>query len=259
MRDRIAVWPNGAAASTAAVCDSAILTYHSIDDSGSVISIGRNVFAEQMRLLAESPYKVAGLAEAARAPGTVALTFDDGYRNFLTEALPILSQFGFTATVFVVTGCCGSGNDWERGKRLPALPLMEWRELRAVASSGITLGAHTVTHPDLSRLAASELEHELSASRRMIEDACHVEVEQLAYPYVKAGPDVRAAAAKHFRWAVGTDLGCLRGGMDPLQLPRVDAYYLRSPHLFASFARGKARRYLAARHRIRQLREWASR
>src|SRR5258708_5988741 len=92
----------------------AILTYHSLDDSGSVISVSPQVFAEHMRILHELNVKVISLSEVrnlqgATPPGDhcVILTFDDGFQNIYEHGLPILQRYGFPATVFLVTDYCG--------------------------------------------------------------------------------------------------------------------------------------------------------
>ena len=86
---------------------SAILTYHSLDESGSVISMPPALFRAQMECLAESPSKVVPLAEICDRPGAVAITFDDGFANFAEYAAPVLERLSLPATVFVVSGFCG--------------------------------------------------------------------------------------------------------------------------------------------------------
>lgn len=94
-----------------------ILCYHSVDDSDSLVSVRPAAFARQMAYLARLGYVVVGLDEAlgtAQRGTQVAITFDDGYRSVLTEALPILRQHGFPATVFFATGFAGRRADWIR-------------------------------------------------------------------------------------------------------------------------------------------------
>src|SRR3977135_725578 len=99
---------------------ASILTYHSIDDYGSVISTSPETFRRQMQFLKESACNVVALSEIVDdlrqdrplAPRTVALVFDDGYKNIYATAFPILQEHSFTGTVFLITGSCGRHNDW---------------------------------------------------------------------------------------------------------------------------------------------------
>ena len=86
---------------------SAILAYHSIDESGSVISVAPSIFRGQMQSIVDSGIPVVPLPRILDSPGSIAITFDDGYRNFMEHALPALSEFSLPATVFIVTGLCG--------------------------------------------------------------------------------------------------------------------------------------------------------
>src|SRR5690349_1670034 len=99
----------------------AILTYHSIDDSGSVVSIAPKTFVEQMRVLAESGFRGISLSEAmnyreahGRWPEKCAvLTFDDGFANFYETAMPEIARHNFSATVFVISSHVEGHNDWD--------------------------------------------------------------------------------------------------------------------------------------------------
>ncbi len=82
---------------------SAILTYHSIDSSGSIISVAPTLFQAHMEVLAGSRIPVVPLAEIQRRDGCLAITFDDGFENFESAALPFLEKYAFPATVFLVT------------------------------------------------------------------------------------------------------------------------------------------------------------
>src|SRR6266508_2288219 len=105
----------------------AILTYHSIDDSGSAISVTAAGFRQHIEWLAAQDVRVVSLDELLTLPEharAAALTFDDGIANLTTEALPILATHGMTATVFVVSQRVGTDNRWEGrpSHRVPVLP-----------------------------------------------------------------------------------------------------------------------------------------
>jgi peptidoglycan/xylan/chitin deacetylase (PgdA/CDA1 family) len=236
---------------------SAILTFHSIDGTGSVISFPRDGFARLLDSIAEAAIPVVPLAEVTSLPGSAAITFDDAFLNFHEEALPLLERHRFPATVFAVSGYCGANNGWPgQSSRVPVLPLMSWDHLRDAARRGITIGSHTVTHPDLSRLEPARAAAELDNSRRSLEDKLGRAVTEFAYPYgaLPAG----AAAAKHagYTLAVTTELRYLHGGEDPHLLPRLDSYYLRGQPETSGELFAPARRHqFTARRLLREFRQ----
>src|SRR5215813_12064633 len=91
---------------------SAIFTYHSLDHTGSVISVRPDDFRRQMEALAASSVKVVALPQIRKHPDAVAITFDDGFGNFTEHALPVLERLRLPATVFVISGYCGGRNNW---------------------------------------------------------------------------------------------------------------------------------------------------
>jgi peptidoglycan/xylan/chitin deacetylase (PgdA/CDA1 family) len=233
---------------------SAILTYHSLDDSGSVISTPPGQFQRQMESLAASGIPVLPLDQVWRCPGSLAITFDDGFRNVLDHALPALERHGFPATIFVVSDYCGRRNNWPtQSREIPNLPLMSWAELAGLPAL-ISVGAHTATHPNLTLLPAGECEREMSECQSRIEQSLGQPVRWLAYPYGASSPEVRSLAGQHFDLAVGTSLRFLPAQRDPLDLPRIDTYYFRgwlSPERL--FTRS-GRLYLGARGVLREAR-----
>jgi peptidoglycan/xylan/chitin deacetylase (PgdA/CDA1 family) len=206
---------------------SVILTYHSLDDSESVISIPPALFRRQMEFLAASGIPVVPLDQALHRPGSIAITFDDGFCNLLDHAVPVLERLRLPATIFVVSEYCGRNNNWpSQPHGVPDLPLLSWDKLSALPPL-ISLGAHTMTHPDLRRLSVEECERELCECQGQIEQHLGRPVRCLAYPYGASSPQVRSLADRHFELAVGTSLRFLSTRSSRLDLPRIDAYYLR--------------------------------
>lgn len=224
---------------------SVILTYHSLDLSGSAVSLAPHLFRTQMEMLARSATPVVALSKVRQNPGAVALTFDDGYLNFFEHALPVLAEYQFPATVFVVSGYCGLHNGWRSSQRNPArLELMGWRELREVARLGVALGAHTVNHPDLAALPEDEVEREVRDCRASLEDHTSQAIENFAYPCGAWNPAVRVAVSRHFRLGCGNALGFVDSRSDPFVLPRIDVMYRPDPRWFGHFLNGRSRAYL---------------
>ncbi len=234
---------------------SAIITYHSLDDSGAVISVPPARFLQHVDFLMEQSIPVAPLSDLQSRPGSVALTFDDGYRSVLTHALPVLQRYRLPATVFVVTGHCGGRNDWSLpSRKLPWLDVMDWAELRELTAAGVELGAHTVRHPNLSLLSDEQLHREFSQCRAELENHLRCRVDSLAYPYGVSSPKVREVARQYFRLACGTGLDFVDASSDPFDLPRLDAYYIRRQFCFEEVMSGDRWNYIWARRLVRGLR-----
>jgi peptidoglycan/xylan/chitin deacetylase (PgdA/CDA1 family) len=138
--------------------------------------------------------------------GLVGLTFDDGYEDFLSTALPMLERLGFSATVFVVAGMLGKENTWEnRGGPRSQLRLLEADGVREVSERGMEVGSHSVTHPRLSGLDPETLVHEVSDSRQVLCEIVNAPVEGFCYPYGDLDiPAVQAARRAGYVYAVAT-------------------------------------------------------
>ena len=210
----------------------AILTYHSIDDSGSPISVDRAAFREHVAFLASGAVRVTDIAGVLAQPEdaqAVALTFDDAFANFATEAWPLLRDRGLPATLFVVSGHVGGTNAWGGREQagIPTLPLLDWDDLGRLAEEGVTLGAHSRTHPDLRGTDDAALEDELAGSAEVIAARTGRRPEAFAYPYGAHDTRVASAAAAAYRFACTTDLRPLGRNEATSLLPRLDACYLR--------------------------------
>ena len=198
---------------------------------------------------------VVPLASIAATPGAVALSFDDGFTNFLDHGLPVLEEFRFPATVFVVCGYCGMDNGWPgQPARVPSHKLMSWDQLRDVSRRGVSLGAHTVSHPDLRGLRPGEVRYELRQSRLQIEQETGAKAPALAYPYGYSDAGIREIAAQEFALACGAGLRFLGDGEDPFNLPRLDMFYLRGPSWLEDLFSRRTARWLGVRRRLRNFR-----
>ncbi|HEU4940023.1 MAG TPA: polysaccharide deacetylase family protein [Candidatus Eisenbacteria bacterium] len=276
-----------------------VLLYHRVNRAARHFTIERtepDAFRAQMEHLARQFHvmPLGDIVRRARAqeplpPRAVAITFDDGYEDNYTEAYPVLRDFGLPATVFLATGCIGTGESlWfdrvlgafrtaradsvtlpggalEEGLRDPEvrervahralyalmrlpnaerapsidrlvrdldpedlshLPaMMTWDQVRLMAADGITFGAHTVTHPILSRLTLDEAESEIVGSKRRIEEEIRMPVNLFAYPVGRRSdysPGVLDLVARAgFDAALTTTPAANAIGDDPYLLRRV--------------------------------------
>jgi peptidoglycan/xylan/chitin deacetylase (PgdA/CDA1 family) len=237
----------------------AILTYHSIDPSGSPISVAPEEFQGHVRWLTSGRVRVVPLAELPVVPegqDAVALTFDDGFANFGEIAAPLLVTHGLPATVFVVAGHAGGSNAW-RGRsdaRVPTLPLLDWDALGRLTEAGVTLGAHTRSHPHLTQLPASQRSDELLGAAATIRERTGQAADQFAYPYGDLNGEVVEAVRPLYRVAVTTALRVLGPREDMVQLPRLDMFYLRTPGALEAWGTERFKRALWFRAQARRAR-----
>ncbi|MDR4499613.1 MAG: polysaccharide deacetylase family protein [Candidatus Scalindua sp.] len=240
-----------------------ILTYHSIDNSGSVISTSPEKFRSHMQYLSEFSFNVISLEEIVSCihenrhfpHRSVAITFDDGFKNNYDIAYPVLKVYGFKATIFLVTGYCGRNNRWQgQPAEIPELDLLQWDEIKVMASNGIDFGAHTVNHPNLAELTLKQAEDEIVDSKKEIEERLGKNISHFAYPYGGETGKLRNILKDEFQCAVSTELNVATLGSDIYSLPRIDMYYFSRNNYFTCVGTSNFSHYIRYRKFLRTLR-----
>ena len=219
------------------------------------MSVAPKVFGDQMATIAAAGYRGIALREAVahrEATGTwpirsVVLTFDDGFRNFYDEAMPLLNEKGFSATVFIVSDYMGRRNNWEVPPAgLGIRDLLTWQQAVELAQNGIEVGSHTSTHRDLRRVSNTEAQQEIAGSRIKIEDHLGQEVVSFAYPFGETSGIATEYVKKEFRAACTTVLQ-RANGKALHSLPRIDMYYVRTQRMLQRLLDGEMDWYLSFR------------
>jgi peptidoglycan/xylan/chitin deacetylase (PgdA/CDA1 family) len=215
-----------------------ILMYHSVSDDPEPgvapyyrLVTGPARFRAQMRWLKDAGYRVTDLATAVEriSHGVGAderlavITFDDGFRDFHTHAWPVLSDFGFTATMFLATACIADVRRSFRNREC-----LTWSEVRELRAAGARFGSHTVTHPKLHGMAWPDIRRELEDSRAALEHALQERIDTFAYPYAFPREDrafaarfAETLAATGYTLAVTTVIGRADAGSHRLRLERL--------------------------------------
>ncbi|UQU62879.1 polysaccharide deacetylase family protein [Couchioplanes caeruleus] len=186
-----------------------VLMYHSVeayDADPYKVTVHPSRFERQLRWLGRRGLRGVAMCElleayrAGRGRGLVGLTFDDGYRDFVTEVLPALRRYGFTATVFVVAGSLGGSNAWDEPG--PRKELMTAAEVRQVAAAGMEVGSHSLAHVHLPRVGEDELVDQVRRSRLVLTEITGSAVTGFCYPYGDAGPrEIRAVEETGYDYA----------------------------------------------------------
>lgn len=204
-----------------------VLMYHRIAQtttgSDPELAARPDRFERQLRLLRSSGRNILAL-EQLLGPDPppnegVAITFDDGHRDNLTRAAPILERYSAPATLFLATGFTDSGRPYpwaaqsrdDSGHDCTMLP-MTWDEVRELASRGWNIEAHGVSHRDLARLPLDAVAEEMAQSAEAI--AHHIGRRPVAfsYPFGSATAEtVRLAQTSGYSLQFGA------GGWPPLR------------------------------------------
>jgi peptidoglycan/xylan/chitin deacetylase (PgdA/CDA1 family) len=276
----------------------AILCYHRVGTEGVPLfsRLEPRDFEAQMQYLRKS-YRLVSLGQMCReiangdaVPPTVAITFDDGYRDLYTRAFPVLRKYEIPATIYLIGRCMETGEspwydrifvaldqapgvtievdmetprqfaltsvaarrqaawdivcflremsdarrrEWCRAFEARMKPpqdklkdrILDWGQVRSMQASGISFGAHTMTHPSVARVEAANFEEELGTSRSLLEAGLDASVEDFAYPFGKSNDCLAAGddrlARCGYRSAVTTLEGINSFGADLFRLNRL--------------------------------------
>ena len=156
-----------------------VLNYHQINDKDkNALTVTVKDFEDQMQYLSENGFTTITPKEMTEAfknneklpQKSVIIAFDDGYQDNYDNAYPILKKYGFSATVFVITGFVGKSG------------YLTWDEIREMQEGGVTFASHTVSHKSMTDLTDNELKKELVDSKAKLEEELKSHVEFMAYP-----------------------------------------------------------------------------
>lgn len=146
-------------------------------------------------------------------PRPVLITFDDGYRDVLGKAAPVLRRLRMPATAFVITDRVSAGDS----------SFLTWGDLRLLERDGFDIGSHTVTHADLPSLSTAQISWQLTRSRQVLERRLHRPVQWLAYPAGRFDAQVVSLArAAGYVLAATTEPGAVQSAAAPLELHRLE-------------------------------------
>lgn len=211
-----------------------ILTYHQIDEAPPKSSRYRGLtvspasFQRQMALLSFLGYKglsLAGLMPYLRGElrGKVfGITFDDGYLNNLTNALPVLQKYGFSSTCYAVSQLLGKTNEWDQAMGIEQTPLMTADQLMTWIAGGQEVGAHTRHHAHLTQIDSASCHDEILLSKLELEALTREPISHFCYPYGDFNGDTaKMVGNAGYQSATTTQRSRCHAGEDFMSMPRV--------------------------------------
>jgi peptidoglycan/xylan/chitin deacetylase (PgdA/CDA1 family) len=196
-----------------------ILMYHAFGRPGEAPSrfiVPARRFSQQMALIKWLGYRVISLEEFVRLKRegstpparSVAITIDDGYADTRSVAYPILRQYGYPATTFLVTDRMGGANDWTAERTIAGREILSWTEASEMQQGKMQFGAHTRTHPRLTLLEPAAAHAEIVGSQVALAGNMGVPARVFAYPYGDLDAGVQAMTSEAGFWgSCGTQSG----------------------------------------------------
>ena len=221
-----------------------ILMYHSISNmpKGTImrsLHVHPKRFKFQMYMLKLLGYRGVSMTElkpyliGKKSGRVVGLTFDDGYKNNLIDALPVLKKIGFSATLYLVSANIGAINNWDSSKGIPEKRLMNEIEVKEWIDSGMEIGSHTQSHIDLQKCSNEIAFKEINQSKADLENNFKTTINHFCYPYGNFNKTTLSIVKQAgYDTATTTSRGRSATNDDILELPRVSITHHTLPHLF---------------------------
>jgi peptidoglycan/xylan/chitin deacetylase (PgdA/CDA1 family)/UDP-N-acetylglucosamine:LPS N-acetylglucosamine transferase len=151
----------------------------------------------------------------------VILTFDDGYADNYRNALPILNKYNFKGVLFLVGNTSLVHNSWDVGENLEINRLLTHSEISEFIANGWEIGAHTVSHPDLTVIPPELIICEVIDSKKNLENLYRTKIISFAYPYGKTNEEVKKIVKESgFQFGITTN----SGGKDTIEDDRFEIF-----------------------------------
>ena len=215
------------------------LTFHSLDKKSSDTSFTPELFDLLLQNTVKSGYTkiyldklITCLDSKKEFPDkSLLITFDDGCHSIFEHAFPVLQRLNMTGIIFLTVNYTKSNALSGRLPSIEGRTMLTWSQIKEMHKYGVEFGAHTLTHPDLTKLPYRKIEEEVLTSKSIIEESLGTKVVCFAYPFGKTNDATREIVRGNFSCAFTDHLGLITTNSPRHALNRIDAYYLRSKRL----------------------------
>jgi len=183
-----------------------ILMYHSISNDKSNLSVSIENFEKQIGFMRQLNFKAIHFDDIDDANhNNLIITFDDGYKDNLINAMPILKKFNFKATCFVVSNLIGKSNNWDiNTKNYIYKELLSSSDINEWLNNDMKIGSHTKNHSNLSKLTTDEIKTEIINSKLNIENLICKKINAFSYPYGRLNKNISEIVKNNYKFSVTT-------------------------------------------------------
>lgn len=179
-----------------------VLVYHKIDPKPELglTCIHPGQFRKQIEFLIKNGFRFVTLSELAKLKNpdnkTIAITFDDGYKDVYEFAFPVLSQYSIPATVFIITDYIGKRNDWDANLGWIHYEHLNEDEIRFLQKAGWEIGSHSVSHKSIHGMTENEIIYQLTCSKEILEDKFAQRIDFYSPPFGSISNRIRTLALR---------------------------------------------------------------
>lgn len=183
-----------------------ILSYHSVSNESCPLSLKINQFDNQLKYLKKNGFQSVFIDEINKSKNKkIIITFDDGYKDLISNSLPILKKYNFKATCFVVSNLIGETNSWdENDKNITKKKLMNKMDIALWVKNGMKIGSHSKNHKNLTNLSYEIMLNEITESKFYLENLIDSSVDSFCYPYGSFNEKIINEVKKNYKFAFTT-------------------------------------------------------
>ena len=183
-----------------------ILSYHSVSDENCPLSLKINQFENQLKYFKKNGFQSVFVDEINKSKNKqFIITFDDGYKDLISNSLPILKKYNFKATCFVVSNLIGKTNSWdEDDKNITKKKLMNRTDIGLWIKNGMRIGSHSKNHKNLKNLSYEVMLKEITESKLYLENLFENSVDSFCYPYGSFNEKIVTEVKKKYKFAFTT-------------------------------------------------------
>jgi len=234
-----------------------ILLYHSVSYDNTVVDVEPKNFEYQIKYIMRN-FDIITLDQVIdyiqgkiilRKP-SVALTFDDGYKDILHNVVPILKKYKIHATIFVLA----SPHNANRNELANNKKIVNFLEIKKLKNTGWTIGCHTATHPNLAKLDKTMLKKEIIGSKTILEKKIKSTINFFCYPKGIYNSKVLKVTKKaNYKAAFTTEAGFIKQSSDLYKIPRIGIDGSITSNQFPFFLTSSSILYFSIKNKLQSL------